>query len=119
MSPGPRDTTRRSGGPDGPEPGPSPGIEIRWAPDGACVVEMRGHPTRALLTEARDLLWSHSPQERLVIDVSDAVLTRELFATIVAGRRRLSAHGVLEIVGLDAPGARRIANGGPVPRNGS
>lgn len=91
-------------------PAVAAGIEIRWTEDGACVVELRGRPTRPMLAKARDLLWSRSPQDRLTIVVSDAVLTRELFAMLIAGRRRLSASGVLEIVGLDAPGARRIAD---------
>jgi hypothetical protein len=86
------------------------GIDIRWTEDGACIVELRGRPTRPMLSKARDLLWSRSPQDRLTIVVSDAVLTRELFAMLIAGRRRLRAAGVLEIVGLDAPGARRIAD---------
>lgn len=86
------------------------GIDIRWTDDGACLVELRGRLTRPMLAKARDLLWSRSPQDRLTIVVSEAVLTRELFAMLIAGRRRLSSSGVLEIVGLDAPGARRIAN---------
>lgn len=86
------------------------GIDIRWTDDGACIVELRGRPTRPMLAKARDLLWSRSPQDRLTVVVSDAVLTRELFAMLIAGRRRLSSSGVFEIVGLDAPGARSIAN---------
>jgi hypothetical protein len=69
-----------------------------------------------MLTKARDLLWSRSPQDRLTIVVSEAVLTRELFAMLIAGRRRLAASGVFEIVGLDAPGARRIAESLRPPR---
>ena len=88
------------------------GIDIRWTDDGACIVELRGRPTRPMLSKARDLLWSRSPQDRLTIVVSEAVLTRELFAMLIAGRRRLSASGVFEIIGLDAPGARRIADSG-------
>jgi hypothetical protein len=91
------------------------GVDIRWTEDGACIVELRGRPTRPMLAKARDLLWSRSAQDRLTIVVSDAVLTRELFAMLIAGRRRLSASGVLEIVGLDAPGARRIADSLPRP----
>jgi hypothetical protein len=110
--------------PAGPRPDPeepsgsavTAGIDIRWTEDGSCIVELRGRPTRTMLTKARDLLWSRSPQDRLTIVVSDAVLTRELFAMLIAGRRRSSASGVLEIVGLDAPGARRIADSLPRPR---
>jgi hypothetical protein len=91
------------------------GIDIRWTDDGACIVELRGRPTRPMLSKARDLLWSRSPQDRLTIVVSDAVLTRELFAMLIAGRRRLRASGVLEIVGLDAIGARRIADSRRTP----
>jgi hypothetical protein len=93
------------------------GIDISWTDDGTCVVELRGRLTRPMLAEARDLLWSRSPQDRLTIVVTDAVLTRDLFSMLIAGRRRLSASGVLEIVGLDAPGARHIANSlRPPPR---
>jgi hypothetical protein len=100
-----------------PRPEVGAGIDIRWTDDGACVVELRGRPTRPMLAKARDLLWSRSPQDRLTVVVSDAVLTRELFAMLIAGRRRLSAAGVFEIVGLDAPGARSIANSlRPPPR---
>ena len=94
----------------------APGIDIRWTEDGACVVELRGRPTRAMLAKARDLLWSRSPQDRLTVVISDAVLTKELFAMLIAGRRRLSSSGVFEIVGLDAPGARNIANSFRSPR---
>jgi hypothetical protein len=91
-------------------PAVSPSIDIRWIDDGACVVELRGRATRAMLTQARDLLWSHKPTDRLTVVVSEAVLTRDLFAMLIAGRRRLSAGGLFEIVGLDAQGARRIAD---------
>lgn len=102
------ESTRPGAVPQG-RPDNSAGIDIRWTDDGACIVELRGRLTRPMLSKARDLLWSRSPQERLTIVVSDAVLTRELFAMLIAGRRRLRASGVFEIVGLDAPGARRIA----------
>lgn len=95
---------------------PAAGIDIRWTEDGACVVELSGRPTRAMLAKARDLLWSRSPTDRLTIVVSEAVLTRELFAMLIAGRRRLSASGVFEIVGLDAPGALHIADSLRPPR---
>jgi hypothetical protein len=85
-------------------------IEIRWSAARACVVVVRGRPTRALLTETRNVLWSWSPQDSLTVDVRDAVLTRELFATLIAGRRRLRANGLFEIVGLDVGGAHRIAD---------
>ena len=78
---------------------------------------LRGRPTRAMLAEARDVLWSRSPQDRLTVVVTDAVLTRELFAMLIAGRRRLSATGMFEIVGLDETGARRIASNVPFPRH--
>lgn len=89
---------------------PTPSIDIHWSSDGACTVELRGRPSRAMLTEARDILWSRTPSDRLTVVVTEAVLTRNLFALLIAGRRRLSASGVFEIVGLDAPGARRIAD---------
>jgi hypothetical protein len=89
---------------------PTPSIDIRWSDEGACTVELRGRPTRSMLTEARDILWSRTPSDRLTVVVTDAVLTRNLFALLIAGRRRLSSSGVFEIVGLDAPGARRIAD---------
>jgi len=63
-----------------------------------------------MLAEARDILWSRTPSDRLTVIVTEAVLTRNLFALLIAGRRRLSASGVFEFVGLDAPGARRIAD---------
>ena len=63
-----------------------------------------------MLTEAREILWSRTPSDRLTVVVTHAVLTRNLFALLIAGRRRMSASGVFEIVGLDAPGARRIAD---------
>jgi hypothetical protein len=96
----------------GGEPGTAvtPSIDIRWVDDGACVVELRGRATRAMLAQARDLLWSRKPTDRLTVVVSEAVLTRDLFAMLIAGRRRLSAGGLFEIVGLDAQGARRIAD---------
>jgi hypothetical protein len=87
-------------------------IEIRWPAPRTCVVVVRGRPTRTLLTEARSVLWGWSPQDSLTIDVREAVLTRELFATLIAGRRRLRANGLFEIVGLDVSGARRIADRG-------
>jgi hypothetical protein len=85
-------------------------IEIRWSAARVCVVVVRGRPTRTLLTETRNVLWSWSPQDSLTVDVSDAVLTRELFATLIAGRRRLRANGLFEIVGLDVGGVHRIAD---------
>ncbi len=97
----------------GRETEPAPSIDIRWSDEGACTVELRGRPTRAMLTEAREILWSRTPSDRLTVVVTHAVLTRNLFALLIAGRRRLSASGVFEIVGLDAPGARRIADSRP------
>lgn len=91
-------------------PEASPSIDIRWSADGGCTVELRGLPTRSMLAEARDILWSRSPSDRLTVVVTHAVLTRSLFALLIAGRRRLSSRGVFEIVGLDASGARRIAD---------
>jgi hypothetical protein len=98
-------------------PGGEPAeIEIRWPAPRTCVVVIRGRPTRALLTEARNVLWGWSPQDSLTVDVREAVLTRELFATLIAGRRRLRANGLFEIVGLDVGGARRIADRSPRSR---
>jgi hypothetical protein len=103
-----------------PDDGAEPSIEISWSKDGGCTVELRGRPTRLMLAEARDILWSRSAQDRLTVVVTDAVLTRNLFALLIAGRRRLSAAGVFEIVGLNATGARHIANSRPAHReNGS
>lgn len=92
--------------------GASAEVEIRWLAPRTCLVVVRGRPTRSLLNEARNVLWGWSPQDSLTVDVRQAVLTRELFATLVAGRRRLRANGLFEIVGLDVGGARRIADRG-------
>src|SRR4051812_48162480 len=51
-------------------------IDIRWSDEGACTVELRGRPTRAMLTEAREILWSRTPSDRLTVVVTHAVLTR-------------------------------------------